>query len=297
MNIFSVGAWDWGGSGYFLSQAVTKYTEHTSRALRKERSKLEFPMDMTGLTKEEIRRWWNWADVIHVHDALGIGKMKLPPKPIVVTYHGTKYRQNPERHNRKDERQNWMSTVATPDMLSFGLPVLQNCRPDLGRYINPAPEFTVVHAPTKRVSKGTAGVIKACEKLKVRLLLIENIPWKECIRLKGQGHVLIDQFRLGYGSNAIEAWSMGMPVISDAEEELIPYFEQQFDEIPFFRVEHDLTDAIEALRTDKELYKKYAELGHHHYCQYHKPEVVAQKAVGFYQQALDAFNERHGIAK
>lgn len=297
MNIFSVGLWDWGGSGYFLSQAVTKYTEHTSRAFRKEPSRLEFPADITELTQQKFREMWNWADVIHIHDALGMGKMKkLPPKPIVITYHGANYRSNPERFHRRDQRQNWLGTIASPDLTVYGLPLLSNCRPDLGPLVNPAPEFTVVHAPTKRHTKGTTGVIKACEKLKVRLLLIENIPWKDCIRLKGQGHILVDQFRYGYGNNAVEAWSMGMPVIADAEEEIIQRLELLFGELPFFRPEEDLTDAIEALRTDKALYDKYAALGHRHYCQYHKPVVVAEKAVMFYEHALDAFNRRHGRA-
>lgn len=294
MNVFSIALWDWGGSGYFLSQAVSKYTEHTSRAYRKEKSKLEFPADFTAMTPGELRERWSWADVIHAHDAMGMGKMKkLPPKPVVISYHGGRFRKNPDWFHRRDARQNWLGVVATADLMQFGLPFLPNCRPELGQYIDPAPEFTVVHAPTNRLFKGTAGVIKACDRLKVRLLLLEHLPWKECIRLKGQGHVLIDQFRFGYGNNAIEAWSMGMPVIGDVEEELVDQFEELFGELPFYRPETDLEDAIEALRTDKALYDKYALLGRQHYLKWHKPEVVAQKAVEYYQQALDAFKKRH----
>lgn len=295
MKIFSVGQWDWGGSGYFLSQAVTRHTPHASRAFRREHSKLEFPSDITEMSDKAFREMWEWADVIHVHDVLGMKRrMKLSPKPVVITYHGGRYRTNPDRYHRRDDRQHWLGTVATPDLTSFGLPLLQNCRPDLGDSVNPSPEFTVAHAPTNRAYKNTPDVIKACKELNVRLLLIERTPWKECVRLKGQAHVLIDQFRLGYGNNAVEAWSMGMPVISDADEEHLPLFEQLFGELPFYRPKYKLADAIDALQHDHELYDKYAQLGHHHYCMYHAPEAVAARAVTFYEQAIYNFKHRHG---
>ena len=183
----------------------------------------------------------------------------------------------------------WLITVATPDLTRFGPPLLPDCRPDLSQYRNLGNEFTVVHAPTKRTVKGTERVIAACKKVGVKLDVIENVPWKECMRRKGLGHLLIDQFEDGYGCNAIEAWSMGVPVISDGNDAIIDAIFGTFNGIPFVRPYSTLEETIKTLRDDRDAWTRAAAAGHQHYLEYHSYEAVSELAIWVYEKAIEHF--------
>lgn len=286
MKIFSVSKNDWAGCGYFLSQAINEHTEHHSRAYRKAPSRFSFPYDLTGLTGQRLRLLWNWADVIHIHDVAGFEVVKMPPKPVVITFHGTKYRNNPEAYHKLARHYGWLATVATPDLTRFGLPWLPDTRPDLSHLYNPADEFTVCHAPSKRDVKGTQRVIAACKQAGVKLDLIENVPWEECIARKAKCHLLIDQFELGYGCNAIEAWSLGTPVIADGTPDALQAIITQFDYLPFS------TQPFYNMVRDRDWRADWAETGRVHYLHWHSPWKVAEWAVDFYLRAIQEWRGR-----
>lgn len=286
IKVLSLAQWDWAGCGYFLSEAVNQCTPHHSRASRTEQSTLKFPHDMEVLSGKNLRSLWKWADVVHVHDAMGYNKIKLPPKPTVITYHGTRYRIDPDYYHRMDKERGWVGSVATADLTMFGLPLLPDCRPDLSQYVCPDDEFTVIHAPTKRDVKGTESIIEACKKLNVKLDLIEHAPWEECMQRKGKGHLLIDQFELGYGCNAIEAWSMGIPVIANGTPDIILAMDECFSPLPFLRPVDGLAETIDRLKWDGELHCLWSDVGHEHYKQWHSPEAAAEIAANLYRQAV-----------
>lgn len=286
IKIFSVAKWDYAACGYFLSEAINATTEHHSRAVRMHESLFGFPFDALNLADRRLRALWDWADIIHIHDASGIENiMTWPRKPTVLTLHGTRYRRGYEGFHRMIKTRGWLGTVATPDLTQFGLDYLPDCRPDLSEYYDPPDQFTVVHAPSKRHVKGTDRVIAACEQLGVDLVLIENTPYQKCLELKGRADVLVDQFELGYGCNAIEAWAMGMPVIADAlpaEERAI---KNQFDYLPYARAGNDLADALDRMKQDEDWRQDMADLGRGHYLKWHAPKPVAKRALELYRQA------------
>jgi glycosyltransferase involved in cell wall biosynthesis len=291
LKIFSISKNDWGGCGYFLSDAINECTDHHCIAVRMEQSRLHFPHDLTELRGQQIKRLYDWADVVHIHDA----RFNLPKqiaKPVVITHHGTRFRRAPDVFIKHANMLGWLITVATPDLTRFGPPLLPDCRPDLSQYRNLGNEFTVVHAPTKRGVKGTERVIAACEKAAVKLDLIEDVPWKECMERKGGAHLLIDQFEDGYGCNAIEAWSMGIPVISDGTEDVIAAIYDKFKSIPFVRPYSTLEETIKNLRDDQEAWIRAASVGHQHYLDYHSYESVAKLASWVYEQAVEHFVAR-----
>lgn len=285
LKIFSISKNDWAGCGYFLSQAVNEHTEHHSRAFRKERSLFDFPHELTHLTGQRLKALWNWADVIHIHDNPGFDVTKMPHKPIVVTYHGTRYRNAPEVYNRLARKRGWLATVATPDLTQFGLPWLPDTRPDLSHLYDPSDEFTVCHAPSKRDVKGTERVIEACKRAEVKLDLIEDVSWEECIQRKAKCHLLIDQFELGYGCNAIEAWSLRIPVIADGIPEVLDAIIKQFDYLPFESAFDERT--IGLMFSNRDYWQDWADTGWEHYYEHHRPKVAAETAVTFYHRAID----------
>lgn len=73
----------------------------------------------------------------------------------------------------------------------------------------------VVHAPSKRATKGTEDVIRACAGLDVDLEVVEGLEHIEAYKRYQEADIIIDQLRVGwYGVFAIEAMAMGKPVVS-----------------------------------------------------------------------------------
>jgi glycosyltransferase involved in cell wall biosynthesis len=111
LKVLQVGEWDYAGCGYFLAQAL-KVAGHESRVVRWAVSALQFPVDIVGPTDKEFLELWQWADVIHIHDALRRLAISLPPKPTVITHHGTVYRRSPQAIYDLAKGKGWLATVA-----------------------------------------------------------------------------------------------------------------------------------------------------------------------------------------
>jgi len=283
LKIFSVSEYDWAGCGYFLAQAIQKKTPHKCRAVRLQTPKLDFPFDMLDIGDRNINKLIRWCDVIHIHDSFNHGPFD---KPVMITFHGDRYRKKHEGFHKMLEERGWFGTVATTDLTRFGLLFMPDCRPDLRKYYDPPDKFTVAHAPTNRKYKGTERVIEACKRLDIPLVLVENTPWKECLEIKGRAHVLVDQFELGYGCNAIEAWSMGMPVVSDAFGEVEAAMLDIFGYCPYVKAGDDLEGTLDRLKWSRSWRKDWAATGHAHYLEWHSYEAVAQTALQFYAEMV-----------
>jgi hypothetical protein len=69
-----------------------------------------------------VRRYWNWADVIHLHHnlvALSLLPRKgirIKPKPLVVHYHGTGFRESPDEHLAQMRENGAIGLVSTLDL-------------------------------------------------------------------------------------------------------------------------------------------------------------------------------------
>lgn len=85
----------------------------------------------------------------------------------------------------------------------------------------------IVHAPSRRETKGTQYVLNAIELLKRTGLdfdfqLIEGLSHQEALALYRKATIVIDQLQIGsYGHLSIEAMAMGKPVICYIREDLI----------------------------------------------------------------------------
>ncbi|MCD6588867.1 MAG: glycosyltransferase [Candidatus Fermentibacteraceae bacterium] len=131
---------------------------------------------------------------------------------------------------------------------------------------NPSGEIIkICHAPRIRSVKGTDTIIKVVEKLSetlpVEMVLIENMPHQEALRLKSQCHIAIDQIAsgdMGYGVNSLESLAMGVCTVtnlSQAYQDFIP-------DHPFALAEpHDLEAVLRRLILDGQLRERYAASG------------------------------------
>lgn len=83
----------------------------------------------------------------------------------------------------------------------------------------------IMHAPTCRLNKGTAFIIKAIEKLQtegfcIEFMLCEEIAHSELREKYYECDIFIDQVLMGYGTAAIEAMACGRPTVSYLREGL-----------------------------------------------------------------------------
>jgi hypothetical protein len=182
-----------------------------------------------------------------------------------------------------------VGTVATIDLMEHGLRWMPDTRPAISSYIERAEQFVVAHAPTSRLVKDTDAIIGILEKQPgIDLDIIEHVSNRECLRRKGRSALYIDQFRLCYGLNAIEAWLLGMPVIANAGEDTIKRIKQIVGHIPFMLAQPDksLLQAVLRLREDGLAYQRALQWGVDCTQRFHTQEAAAKIALGYYEEAM-----------
>lgn len=295
MNILILARWDHSGAGYALYQAVNEHTRHEARQVCYEKSYLGYPYDLYAPTPAELRELCDWADVINLHD----GTDWLMPKgigwrPMVTTYHGTEYRARWPWFNITDFQMERPATALNLDLCMFGPRWLPRPVPDMlhtKREHNGS--FRVAHAPTNRYVKDTETVLATLEEIDgIEVVLIEGVNNAECLKIKAGCDLLVEEFKLGYGTNAMETWATGMPVIGNAYTGIKQYMRFKLGELPF--VETDLVDlraAVERLRDDRGAYDAAARKGRNYWNKHHRPDVVADKFIKICQEAMDGGNE------
>lgn len=291
LNILQCAKWDWAGCASFLADAINKHTIHNSRAIRWQKdNRFEFPTDVVAPSSDELYSLWSWADIVHIHDHAPIPG-RFPPKPTVITMHGSKYRTSFAKYHRVASRRGWLLTVATPDLTAKrGVPWMPDTRTGLPPKQKGSNTLTVLHCPSIRANKQTGAVIDALKGMsQVEFRLIEDLLWEECIEIKASAGraVLVDQFEWGYGCNAIEAWAYGIPVIANAVGEARKAFKSMFGYFPFLQATpQTLSSAILSL-LDPKVYRNVQDMGVAHYMRYHEPAAAANAALAFYARVRD----------
>jgi glycosyltransferase involved in cell wall biosynthesis len=211
---------------------------------------------------------------------------------MVSTYHGSTYRQQWPWYNSFDRTMYRLPTALNLDLVMFGPRWLPRPMPDMAERLD-LPDngtFRVAHAPTNRRIKSTEDVIAALDGLRgVELVLIEGVSNAECIKIKAGCHLLLEEFKLGYGTNALENWAMGIPVIGDAFPSIKSYMATRLGELPFVETPvEQLRERVKQLKDDPAAYKAAAEKGRTYWEKYHRPKVVAEMFVNICREAKAA---------
>lgn len=243
---------DTAGVGYGLSRAFAGHPTITLRSTVRKGNYLRYPTDLPwGQATTE----WARADVVHLHNSFRSWRLMGHDRPFVIHHHGTQYRDHADVLNAAVTEHGGRAVVATLDLLDHGEGLTWVPQPhDLDalarhRKRQHGGRLRIGHAPTDRAIKSTDTFLAACARLDVEPVLIERRPWAECLRIKGTCDVLFDQVQLGYGSNAIEAWAMGLPVIAGAAPSTLQRMTDTFGDLPFLPATEDtIADAIDALR-------------------------------------------------
>lgn len=93
-------------------------------------------------------------------------------------------------------------------------------------------KIRIIHSPTNRLYKGTDKILKVIEELKkekdFEFILAENIKREELLDIKRECNLAIDQVGgesggSGYGKNSIENLSMGLPTITEFDDDYLKF--------------------------------------------------------------------------
>lgn len=144
----------------------------------------------------------------------------------------------------------------------------------------------VVHAPTNRAAKGSDRIIATMEQLKekhdgeVEFQVVEHLPHKQAIRMFRGADLFIDQILIGwYGGAAVEAMSMGKPVICRIAEEDLHFLPSEMAEgikEAFIEANPDnLEEVVIRCIEDREFLKRKSEAALEYARKWHDPKYVA----------------------
>lgn len=291
---------DTAGIGVGLKQAFDRHTDWPMRYMNKSETYLRYPTDLPY--RERLARdFYDAADVVHLHNTL-LAHDTLDNeqgKPTILHHHGTAFRYGHAALAAKARKVKAQQLVSTVDLeiLERGLtwlpspvdlPALAAIR---AAHYRRSDTIRIAHAPTDRRIKSTAlieeVVARLGEKYPVELVLIEHTAWAKCLQIKATADIFVDQLLLGYGSNAIEAWAMGIPVVAGVEDRKVAERMQVlWGELPFYRAtEANLEKRLEKVIQSESLRDEYAAKGLAHVDRFHDERKVVALLQGIYADA------------
>lgn len=119
MNVLVVSwAWDTGGQGHRIAQAFAEEPDWNVRSMAQSRAYMAYPVDLP-YRRPSLEDQYQAADVIHVRNHFGdydrLAKL-YGPKPVVIHYHGSRFRANPNRHIVEQRKRGAIGVVSTLDL-------------------------------------------------------------------------------------------------------------------------------------------------------------------------------------
>jgi len=138
-------------------------------------------------------------------------------------------------------------------------------------------KVVIGHSPTNRQAKGSDTIIRAIDRLShkypVKLLLIENVSYRQNLELKAKCDIGVDQLGdLGYGISALEWLAMGIPVATCLASQMA----SEVKDHPFLEVNgSNIERGLETLIKDPLKRRELGRKGRKWLEDYHDP----QKAV------------------
>jgi hypothetical protein len=309
MKIVNVTGQDTGNQSYLLSKAINECTPHQSISFVR-KAPLGWPSDV--LYRDEWQRppnwicnYWKSADVIHLHRWIRKSHWCKSKKGAGWVYHQHGLQLNMRLRQANfdaDKRRNALRVVSTLNLMPFVDWNIERWFPrPIYTFVRKDPKLDgpllICHSPTvvsaaHRERKGTDKFISVMEKLQQRYdvdyEIVSGVLHGEVMVRKARADILFDQLTTYFGTNALEAWALGIPVIAGPNNETHDFFQENLGEVPYARVwdEDSLYAALERLIVDREYRLRMSDLGWEYVNKYHNPKYCASLAIRAYREAI-----------
>lgn len=243
MKILMITDNDPAGMGIAFTNAINRYTEHTCRLIttaEKYGFAYEKDIHVPDIAEDdfgEVEQLLKDADIVHFHvlrdENSHLGPLVIRDyingKKILHHHHGhPDYIINAAAFNEKYRRLNRKVIVSTPDLLKIAENAtwIPNLVPIfdvqfLPRFDNSLPRdiVRICQSPTRKYHKHTQEFKVVMNNLQQKYpfvvsLIIEKLPYFECLQLKRSCHVVFDHMRGWFGISSLESLSQGKPVIA-----------------------------------------------------------------------------------
>lgn len=299
--ILSNGA-DNGGVGIGLKRAFARHApDFEVRSVTRANNYIGFKPDVLwppGADDSFVRSLWNKADVVHIMDKFEAAEFfpGYERKPRIIHHHGAIFRSNPQGFVERARAEGIQAVVATFDLLRHApelewLPHPVNTdqmqRIRISEYVSNK-RLKVIQSPGAG-DNGTDRFLQAAFESEANfdVEILRRLPWDECMKRKARADLLFDSFDIGYGMTSVEAFAMGIPVISGGDELTLRQIEHHLGFVPFMQATHDSIGAVldEAVR-DWNVRTHYAALGEQVAWDFHAEAKVVQRLRSIYQRAM-----------
>lgn len=315
MKIVNVNRPDTGGQCYRLSIAINETYKgiHESRAFVGSKTYRKYPTDIQWKDSfsESMPKWittyWATADVIHAHAFWQRARdwPEFNPKAGKILHQHGRFGSHttPKMLQDRDKKNRAIRVVSSFNLLRyvngnidrwFPIPINLRMMNRIQRQCRQNHESVrIVHSPTNRGLKHTELFIHTCKQLRkkypfVQMVLIENTPWIECLKIRSNSDICFDQLLLQYGSSGLESMAFGHPVVAGCSDEIAEMIADKIGYLPFIRATpKTLFTVLEQLIVDKELCQKYGTIGKQYVEQWHSHEVTAKIAIRTYEEAIN----------
>ena len=150
----------------------------------------------------------------------------------------------------------------------------------------------IVHAPSRRRSKGTDAVLEAIATLKaegapIELDLVENTPNHEARLRYAAADLVIDQLNVGwYGLFSIEAMALGKPCIVRLDRDAVAETEAAFGHpVPLINADRDtLVETLRGLVADPARLREIGQASRAYVEAVHAHTAVAERMLDVYRR-------------
>ncbi len=294
---------DCAGVAHKLKAAADSLDGHSARSVSTFRSNLLYDVDILRPGAEDLNDLREWADAIVMFDGWPRTAETETGKPLGVVYSGTSYRNHWRDRNEQDSASGIVQFGTTIDMTCkiYGskLAWLPVPVPWVGRKSEEGDKFHVFHSPARPSRKGTSKIIEEISRIDGACLeVVVGMSNEECLERKARADLCVDQFNMGYGVNALEAWALGMPVIANnagmpKEYEVVAPSQKEMterafsltgmDRLPFARADikkkGDLRRVVTTMSKHKEFYRRERKVGVDYLRRFHSPGHVIGRLV------------------
>ena len=307
IHAFAIGNSDPAGVVARFQAAAQKGDRLRIRSAHKQTAYFEFPTDLVWdhHNHDQIYRLIREADVVHLNNSYRAVQQFRLSQPMLLHHHGSLFRANPTAMLSMAASRRMVSAVSTVDLLRPAPGVLRwlpsaydvsaleafgqsHRRPADGRIL-------VAHAPTNRTLKHTQVLLSAvsalaAEGLPIDLDVIEGVTNAECLGRKAKADIVFDQLAYGYGCNSIEAWAMGVPVISGSDQWTDAKMRDMWGDVPYaLASESSLKEVLRGLVLSADMRAEYAARGMQHVRRYHDELPALERLAELYAEAIRTF--------